>query len=402
MAEIIFYGAGSYARDNIKSWIKHGWNPVYFADADEEKWGGFLEDIKIVSLNQALNEYPDCKIVITVNSNFKSVYDFLVSYGVAEKRLDFIIPREFRKGCSLIGRNLQYISGNIIRPCCYAHGYVEYCENETFEQHLAVFKKKNAEILDGLRNGTHTSCDGCVELVSDWWETNPKLDCVSLATGFRGDACNARCIYCNSTELLAKSRQAKFSTLDILKGLKRVEDLPNIAIIFNNGEFTINPDREAIIKIWKDTGFWGLVLTNAIRYESGLESLLKSGRAEINCSLDSGSKATFRKIKGVDAFEKVCSNLQKYASFGQVTLKYILMKNVNDNPVDINGFVEFAEKIKAKVLISRDTTGRKNLDDMELENIKHLVSECRKRDIDFNFPLDVFNDCDVKTVEDLL
>lgn len=379
--EKIFYGAGGYARENIGKWIAEGNIPACFADQEAGKWGQKLSGIEIFSLQDAVERYPDYQIVITVGQNYKEVYDFIIACGIPEERVEFIIPREYRKGCPTLGKMWQYRGGGEFSPCCWEHGY-RVAVSSDFQNDYDTFLKLNEEIVRGFRENTSTPCDGCPSIYEDWWETRPKLQHISLATGFYGDACNVKCIYCAACEGLKDTTTVKVSTLDMCRYLSQKMDMTDVTFAFNNGEFTVNPERAEIMHLWEEKGWYGIVHTNAVKYELKLADLMQAGRAEINCSLDAGTQETFRKIKSVDKFDQVCKNLEEYSKNGCVVLQYIMLKGINDNLTDISGFVEFAEKIHAKAMLSRDVNVRnERIGKDESELVEYFVKECKKRSV---------------------
>ena len=400
--DIIFYGAGRYATQNTKKWIDEGWNPVCFADRDSTKWGKYVEGIEILPFDEARKRFPDYKVVITVDSHFKEVYKYIVSQGISGDKIEFIVPREYRKGCRFLGKFWQYGAGSIIRPCCYDHGYVIQSEEGNFYTHFQMFQTNNAKIMEGLKDRVPTSCDGCTELCEDWWEIKPKLNCVSFASGFRGDICNAKCVYCSAKNFIQDTRNAKISMLDAIRGLSDVITDEELSIIFNNGEFTVNADKYEIMQIWREKGWSGLVLTNAICFEPQIAEFMKQGKATLQCSLDAGTRKTFLTVKGVDCFERVCSNLRKYAESGVVQLKYIVCKGLNDKRYDIEEFIDFAAEIHAEVHISRDLYRKSILTDDEYQLFAYFVKESKKANLNIVMPFDVFHPQDVQRMRELL
>ena len=71
-------------------------------------------------------------------------------------------------------------------------------------------------------------------------------------------------------------------------------------------------------------------------------------------SLDSGCRKTYKKIKRVDAFDKVIENLKKYCSNpvarDNITLKYILIPTVNDNIKEFKKFLDIAKMLEIKYI----------------------------------------------------
>jgi molybdenum cofactor biosynthesis enzyme MoaA len=94
--------------------------------------------------------------------------------------------------------------------------------------------------------------------------------------------------------------------------------------------------------------------------------------------LDAGTRETFKKIKGIDAFARVCENLRRYAEHGNVEVKYIFMNGVNDSNGDIEGFADACNEINAaSVFVTRDLNDYNTgyvLSDANLEAIAKIYS----------------------------
>jgi molybdenum cofactor biosynthesis enzyme MoaA len=111
----------------------------------------------------------------------------------------------------------------------------------------------------------------------------------------------------------------------------------------------------------------------------------------LNVSLDAGTADTFAKIKGIDCFDKVIKNLEKYAAVGNIQLKYILLEGINDNKNDIDDFVAIAERINANVQISRDN--RKSFTRMSERGysaILRLTRQCTAQSVQYFMIKDYF------------
>ena len=389
--QAVFYGAGGFAIQNIEAW-KGKWDPVCFADADESKWGEFIGGIIICSLDEALNRYPDKDVVITVNSHFEEVYDYLIDQGISKRKLSFVIPREKRMGCHLLGTLVQFDGGKEIRTCCYEHAYKQVIR-EDLGAEINKFLEHTREINIGLKNGTGTTCDGCALLSEGWWETEPKVNSVSLASGFKHDVCNCRCSYCDARLFLDNANKDEHLTVleacEYFAGDDRFDD---IHIALNDGEFVINKFRKEVLAICEKK-HWDIILyTNAIQLSDELlKYMKKNNNSHIICSIDAGTQSTFKAIKGVDAFDKVVSNLSKYKEFGHIALKYIFVKGINDNLTDVNAFIDIADRLADEVIISRDLYQKEEgFDSNERDIYKKIVNELLyKRHI----PVSVTEDC---------
>ncbi|MBQ7677041.1 MAG: hypothetical protein IJT32_02285, partial [Lachnospiraceae bacterium] len=117
------------------------------------------------------------------------------------------------------------------------------------------------------------------------------------------------------------------------------------------GEFSIDPiDCRILDEI---SEYPVMILTNAfLLKQEAIRALERSGI--IFCSVDAGTRDTFRRVKGADAFERVSDNLREYARHGPVSLKYILLDGVNDSTEDLEGFFRLADEVGVRVSLSRN------------------------------------------------
>lgn len=112
--------------------------------------------------------------------------------------------------------------------------------------------------------------------------------------------------------------------------------------------------------------------TNAIRFSPAIGEVLRAGRGAINISLDSGTPETYRRVKGVDAFDKVVSSLRQYcdaaSDTGQIHLKYIIFE-ANNAIAEIESFLSLCSSLHIKNIqlsfdfreLNADALSRKSL-----------------------------------------
>lgn len=165
--------------------------------------------------------------------------------------------------------------------------------------------------------------------------------------------CNCGCIYCDYGDLTKGefSQSAKksdyYDALPILK--KFVEEGridQNTEIVFLGGECTVLEEFEPIVDL-----LFPIVEKRILIFSSGIipspsiKKLLSADKCMLVTSLDSGCRETYRKIKRTDAFEQVINTLKEYKksageNFKHVTLKYILLPQINDNKEEISKFTD--------------------------------------------------------------
>jgi wyosine [tRNA(Phe)-imidazoG37] synthetase (radical SAM superfamily) len=90
-------------------------------------------------------------------------------------------------------------------------------------------------------------------------------------------------------------------------------------------------------------------LTNNIVYYDEISKFLNEKRAQLCVSVDSGTQETYARIKGVDKFNVVVENLQRYIAnspeLPNIILKYILLPSYNDNEYEMSKFIEMIKSL---------------------------------------------------------
>jgi sulfatase maturation enzyme AslB (radical SAM superfamily) len=159
--------------------------------------------------------------------------------------------------------------------------------------------------------------------------------------------CNCRCVYC--------SLWGKKDKGEVYPVLPAVQSLVDSGILHDTCFFSWGGGEPSILKEFDETCAWiqnknyaQYVHTNGLRYSSAIAGLLKAGKGRLNISLDSGSREKYREVKGVDAWDKVISNLERYASVAayadMIDLKYIIF-NATNNRADIDAFLNICKSI---------------------------------------------------------
>lgn len=171
------------------------------------------------------------------------------------------------------------------------------------------------------------------------------------------------CTYCTLQKANAqlKNQKEDYDSIALAKELKKRNLIgAGLHIDCAPGEIAIHPNRNAYYDFIEENAESVTFYSNAAKYDERLADILRnSSKNKIIISMDSGTAETFHKVKGVNAYNKVCENLHKYReSSGQIILKYILLDE-NCNSQDAEGFIELCKTLKiAKIDISADL-GRK-------------------------------------------
>jgi hypothetical protein len=112
-------------------------------------------------------------------------------------------------------------------------------------------------------------------------------------------------------------------------------------------------------------------------YRKGLEPLLSKGMAKAFWSLDAGTEETFEKVKRKkNAFGKVLDNVQRYKEADifdgfSIVPKYSIVKGLNDNEKDFDGFVEICKSFNFRYCaLQWDYADNDNTDPKDFEMIQ--------------------------------
>ncbi len=155
------------------------------------------------------------------------------------------------------------------------------------------------------------------------------------------DRCNFRCFYCKPIKefhYIPHDEILRFEELVFFINTLGEYGLKKIKI--TGGEPFL---RKGIIDFIKELEKYSVsITTNGFFLEKFVHDLKKTKVRNINISLDSFKRDRFKKITGVDALDKVLSNiilLKKEGFF--VKINAVMMKQTLD---EINDFIEFSEK----------------------------------------------------------
>jgi MoaA/NifB/PqqE/SkfB family radical SAM enzyme len=85
-------------------------------------------------------------------------------------------------------------------------------------------------------------------------------------------------------------------------------------VLHGIGEPLLNRDLPEIVALVKQRGAYALFNTNGLLLRGGMaERVARSGLDELRVSLDSATPATYRRVRGVDGFQRIIDNLQRFA-----------------------------------------------------------------------------------------
>jgi len=363
-AKVVLFGAGKNGRKMLELLISHGITPAYFVDnntdtkfverADKSEGSVFFVNLPEVLLSE---EKSKLKIIITPNHDFYTK----IETQIKEMGLEECILHNSVGSCRHLQGRLVFQS-NFITFCCDPDNYFlktnpRLTYLDTAEETIENFLKTKENIIREL-----TDCS-----IVEYKHAKPCKNCEALGTGLLfhdnkltsiniscyPSACQARCIFCgvhkNYTYKETKeSRYPKMiaEMIDYLRDKNLIA--ANCHFFVAPGEITINPYKDLLLKAI--SAYRATFATNAFRFEPMIADSLKKNGGSINVSLDSGTKETFKLIKGLDMFEKVIGNLMNYRQHGAVDIKYVIIPGVNDDDKDIDGCINILKSLNLRTL----------------------------------------------------
>lgn len=220
----------------------------------------------------------------------------------------------------------------VFSPCCYNYSKYAWFESPSIREALS-----SCQMEDFRRNAYANSLKLCSEDCIMWEdiETFPKPESQlkSIALSLSNE-CNIRCCFCGLVNYDTKIRP------DILEEFKN-EFLPKVNEVNLSGGEPLLCARDLIlfimenypkIKIGVDTN--GILLGEYIPFLKHFN--------KIHVSLNAGNPSAYRKISGVDSFDKVLSNIKKILSCGFegcLSTSYVLCRENIKDEKDVEDFL---------------------------------------------------------------
>jgi len=359
---IALYGAGRQAlweKKYVESVIgRGGGNIMCFIDADVNKQGTQYLGLPVLSYKEAKSKYGDFCIYVTLGNNLKyAVMNDLLNLGFEKEKILNYEEREQYVGCPMLESQLCIDDAGLI-CCCHVNEVMNKPPFIKWETNMETAVSKYIDLRDRLinavRNGETCECSGCCFIKYNSYVSIKKIK--SFAYGFN-HPCQLSCSYCrapNAKHPLANQERNRFIQMfDYPKFMECLEKhnllAPDAVVTFAAGEITINRRKDAIFAATKN--YRWIVLTNALIFE---EQIAKSGN-KLVISVDSGTRETYKLVKGMDAFDKVWANIGRYLEYNTIVVaKYIFLLE-NSNDADVEGFIQASLKVGvSQIIISSD------------------------------------------------
>lgn len=200
--------------------------------------------------------------------------------------------------------------------------------------------KEKQKLHEKINQGAPNACSGCPFLEFKDWGALDTLDVKYLSFEYHS-VCNLKCSYCSDTYYGGK--QARYDVKGLVDKLLDGHMLDNCStIVWGGGEPVIGKDfdvmlEKTVTQIPKATQ---RVLTNSVKHSKIVERFLQEDKISVTTSIDAGSEATFKQVRGMASLKKAMKNLKRYAeaNANQLTIKYIFTEG-NYSLDEVRGFI---------------------------------------------------------------
>lgn len=287
-----------------------------------------------------------------------------------DNRIYFLFKKEkkeekkFYTSCSWLESGVCFdngTSGSNVKLCCYLSApgggnamiFTDYHGEKINWRKFFEIKNKYRKIQQSGQ--TVKECEGCIFFETKEWTNKDYIDSIIVDHFTR---CNCNCIYCYTEENKKAYNNLKtYNLLPIIKDMFKYKILvPGGAIGYGGGEPTILEEFEDLTELFLENKFTNIrINSSGIKYSPVIAKGISSKQITVVVSMDSATRETYKKIKQIDAFDKVCDNLKKYSEAqtapGYVVNKYIIIPNMNDTEEEIEKWIDFNLSINVESLV---------------------------------------------------
>ena len=268
-----------------------------------------------------------------------------------------------------------------------------------------ILSSSKMKFVEDFKNGkTLPSCKNCPHLQE--YDESLQFKKITKILVNHFTRCNCACVYCVRDSYMskeAKQSRPRYELLPVIKEMYEREliSTENLDVEFQGGDVGCLNEFGDLVRIFSEkSNAYIRISTNNIIYHDIISKLLGEKKAQLAVAIDCGTRDTFKKIKGVDKFDTVVSNLEKYVKNAgpdsDFIAKYILVKNVNDKKKEILSFINLVNNLKIRsIVLSLDYNDIMSLKPDEkkyfvipkhyYELVEFFVEETSKRNIFFNF-----------------
>jgi|GEM_PF-2403625 len=246
-----------------------------------------------------------------------------------------------------------------------------------------ILEARRAIVEANQRPEHHPSCEGCGALVRRKWKPRKySFDIVGISHFTK---CNVKCYYCYTLKEGFRHVEKPFKLLPVLEKMFAEGHLdPKGQSHWGGGEPTTLREFNPMFTLLASKGHFQFLNTNAVILSKTVLDWLPRIGAQVTVSIDAASRETYRKIKGVDAFDRVWRNVAEYAAAGgeRVVCKMVINKY---NYHEVIPFMDLVEKAGIRRVIADVDAWEPALQEEIVAAGSRMAYECSLRGMVFLF-----------------
>lgn len=205
--------------------------------------------------------------------------------------------------------------------------------------------KAKQQLHTQINAGEASGCDGCPFLEFKDWGPLDTLQIKYLSFEYHS-VCNLKCTYCSDTYFGGK--QANYDVKRLLDQLLDAHALEACGtVVWGGGEPVVGKDFDAMLEktVARIPNATQRVLTNSVKHNKTVQRLVDEAKVAVTTSIDAGSDATYKEVRGMASLRKAMKHLQRYAAHHpeQVTVKYIFTEG-NCSLEEVRGFIALVKE----------------------------------------------------------
>lgn len=255
-----------------------------------------------------------------------------------------------------IGAHVVFNCRRVDACCSPTHGRQPYLfDYAGGEFPVETFYKEVERLIGENQTGTG-ECIGCAHLKDMRVPARFMPEAPAFIGQGHANLCTARCVYCVQTHGDTPQFDSLYNMADTVRSMvfQRFFRPGETVFSWGGGEPTALHDFEETCLVLSLCDFRQNVNTNAIVFCPALAEALKRGRATVVVSVDSGTRDCYRRVKRVDRFDAVWTNILRYAATGSVLLKYIVFSE-NSATGEIDSFLRLCAEAGIRgLMVSTD------------------------------------------------
>jgi hypothetical protein len=320
--KIVLYGAGRDSYSYMPKLMSEGYSIICFCDTDKRKWGGSHLGLPVMCIEEAIARYGKFNIYVTLSPQYRyEVFEYLASLGIRSEHIVNFEKYTRYIGCTDL-ETTMVVNEEWIAYCCARHSTpptVTFDGNA--ESVVDRFIDRRDELINEIRqNAEGIQCSGCRSISERVYPNEKKIRELSFGLS---SPCNCGCIYCNVPGTLNtridERRSEKVENFDYKNFIMYLEAQQLIKknetrITFASGELTIDKRIDDILDAAEP--YMLSILSNGIKYHAHVAELLARPGNSCLISLDAGTWETYKRVKRVDAFDRVIENIRRYRKEG--------------------------------------------------------------------------------------